>query len=303
MVPSTFMRKAVNRAYREVKYLQWELVNRVRQEPVTLSTRQGVLTLQANRRDVISRELFTWRHYEWEFYERTMAFLREAGYCSPRGQGTILDIGANLGVISIGALYTGEMQRAIAIEPEPSNFALLKHNVDQNGLTDRFICLPYAISDQNRELNLELNPNNTGDHRLRPTLPARDAPELERESERATITIEARSLDQLAQSWPTEFTSDLALVWIDIQGWEGNAFVGGKSLLSSGVPVVSEIWPYGILRSGMSLERYCESASDLWQLYWICQDDKFVRYSIDTLRDFVAEIGVTGDFTNIVFTQ
>ncbi|MBP88698.1 MAG: hypothetical protein CMJ64_18625 [Planctomycetaceae bacterium] len=58
------------------------------------------------------------------------------------GKGTIIDIGANIGPIAIAMLQLELVDKAIMIEPDPRNFALLQRNVDQNQLTDKVICLP-----------------------------------------------------------------------------------------------------------------------------------------------------------------
>ena len=71
-----------------------------------------------------------------------------------------------MGVISIGMLYLSEMNRGIAIEPDPRNFALLERNVAQNEFESRMICFPYAASDQASEVPFG-SESNLGDHRVR----------------------------------------------------------------------------------------------------------------------------------------
>jgi len=41
----------------------------------------------------------------------------------------VLDVGANLGVISIGMLVNGDVAAAIGVEPDPDNYALLERNI------------------------------------------------------------------------------------------------------------------------------------------------------------------------------
>jgi len=284
-----------------LRFFWWELSKRFRKSITTISTKQGVFTI-SSADEVISRSLYCRGEYELEFTSQALKLLREIQQCPPKGQGTVVDIGANNGVISIGILYTGEMERAIAIEPEPQNFSLLQRNVDQNGLEKRFICLPYALSDKHGQVVLELSGSDFGDHRVRPTSQVRDSPELFHESTRSVIGVQSEQLDRLLVDLPEDFTRTIAVIWADVQGYEGHVFAGAKELLSRGIPVVSEIWPYALKRSGMTLEQYCLNARNYWTSYWLMVGSEFVRYPIDTLDQFLAELA-DYEQPNVVFTQ
>jgi hypothetical protein len=91
-------------------------------------------------------------------------------------------------------------------------------------------------------------------------------------------------------------------MWIDIQGYEGKAFLGAKNLLSRKIPVAAEIWPYGIERSGMTREQFCAIARDIWTHYWILRKGEFVRRAIDDLGRLYERLGSQGNFTNVIFT-
>jgi hypothetical protein len=78
--------------------------------------------------------------------------------------------------------------------------------------------------------------------------------------------------------------------------------MGAKKLLSKGIPVVSEIWPYALKRSGMTLTEYCSNARNFWKNYWLMVGNDFVQYSIDTLDQFLYELA-DYEQPNIVFTQ
>jgi len=43
---------------------------------------------------------------------------------------------------------------------------------------------------------------------------------------------------------------DVDLVWIDVQGHEGQLLSGASALLERRLPVVMELWPYGLRRAG-----------------------------------------------------
>lgn len=277
--------------------LAWRLLRRVREE-VTVTTRQGVFTLPL-RDDAIGKALYIERQYELDLVSRTIDLLRSLGRLPPRGQGTVLDIGANNGVISIGMLTAAEFSRAIAIEPEPGNFALLERNARQNGLAGRITCLRCALADQAGELIFELSADNFGDHRVRDASAAAGAgPEHYGESARRITRVPARRLDDVLAETPPR---DLALVWMDVQGFEAHVLRGAPTLLSSGVPVVAEIWPYGLRRAGTSAEVFCALAASAWSSYYLLQGAAFEPSAIAELPALLRRLSGDEDYANVVF--
>lgn len=296
--------KVLKRCFTELRLLCWETNRRFRTS-VTVSTRQGVFTVLLAADESIGRSLYCNGQHELDFMTNAMAFLRNMQQCPPRGKGTIVDIGANNGVTSISMLHTGELETAIAIEPEPRNFSLLQRNVILNGLRERVICLPCAASHQKGEIPFELSDTNFGDHRVRTNsrCVSSDSAEKFHESRRRVISVQSDQLDSLLTNLPEPFTRNIALVWIDVQGYEGYVLMGARSLLSNAIPVVSEIWPYGIKRAGMTQEQFCAIASSIWAHYWVWRRRKFVRYPLDTLDIFFDELGYDGGYDNVMFTR
>ena len=292
--------KAIRRHHVAYRTRLWPLYRRFR-ESVTVTTKQGVFTLPLTVDDPISRLLFTERQFELDFVSDAMSFIRTLNHL-PKGKGTVLDVGANNGVISIGMLVTGELEKAVVIEPDPRNFSLLTHNVAQNKLEAVMTCLNCAVSDSKSTLQFELSEDNYGDHRVRRSVSDATLEELHGESNRQVIDVESDTLDNLFAGLDEAFRNDIAVVWIDVQGHEGYAFLGGRSLLSSGVPVVAEIWPYGIHRSGMSQEAFCAIAGGIWSAYWVRRRGKFVKYPIEVLYTYFDELGYDGDYDNVIFT-
>jgi ribosomal protein L11 methylase PrmA len=95
----------------------------------------------ATKDNVISRLLFLEGHYQLDLVQRSFGLLRELHLIPARGKGTLLDIGANNGVISIGALVCNEVAAVIGLEPEPDNVALLRRNIEKNSLSHQFVAL------------------------------------------------------------------------------------------------------------------------------------------------------------------
>jgi hypothetical protein len=66
---------------------------------------------------------------------------------------------------------------------------------------------------------------------------------------------------------------------------------------------VSEIWPYGIERAGMSLETYCKIVSGIWSTYWTPQQGKLVQRPIAELPAYAAKLGRKVKHENVIFTD
>lgn len=155
----------------------------------------------------------------------------------------LIDIGGNIGTISIYALANGIFERSTAFEPEPNNFRLLELNNALNGMTDKLSLHNIALSDgSTTELQFELSKNNYGDHRVR-------VHELEggfEEAGRETISVPAGMLDDFKDAMNYE----TAMIWMDVQGFEGYVLNGATDFIKNRVPMVAEFWPYGMSRAG-----------------------------------------------------
>jgi FkbM family methyltransferase len=286
------------RAYRRTLYR----LHRSLHETITIQTRQGLLTFST--KDVgIGASLWRERQYEFDSSIRAIRLLKSLGFVPP-GDASMLDVGANIGVISIGLLLAGEVKLALAIEPEPRNFQLLCRNVQQNGLSQQMVCLQLAAGDKVSAVTMELAPHDLGDHRIR-EVPTPDASELHRESVRQIIRVDSLPLPDIL-GFPEVRALGLSapsFVWIDVQGYETYVFRGAMSLLEKGLPTVSEIWPYGILRAGIALEDYIRTVSGIWTDYWIERRGRFTRYPVGVFDRYLDEVGTDGYYENVVFTR
>lgn len=69
---------------------------------------------------------------------------------------------------------------------------------------------------------------------------------------------------------------------MDIQGHEGDFSIGARDLIiRDRVPTVTEFWPYGIARSGMTQERYCELVSSMYTHFY--NRDEMKRFPVSEL--------------------
>ncbi len=287
--------------FRVKRRLRYEYLRRF-ENPAKLTTQQGIFRVPIGVPDPISRELFLRGHFELDLITEAMELLRKLSG-RPKGKGTVIDIGANNGVISIGMLYTGQLDRAVALEPEPTNYARLCENVALNGMDDSILRLNLALSDRKTSLTFELSESNWGDHRVRTAAASTGTREIFNEGKRPVITVPADTLDSLIPELPAAYTSEIAVVWIDVQGYEGTVFAGAREFLSRGIPVVSEVWPYGIGRAGMSMDDFNALVTSIWPYFWMKRRGRFVRYPMLAFRAFLDELGPDGDYDNVIFTH
>ena len=271
-------------------------------DQVTIRTKQGLLTM-STRDYGIGAQLYRNRQYEYDSSIRAIKFLKSSGFI-PKSNVSILDVGANIGIISLGLILAKEVNLAVAIEPEPGNFELLCKNAEQNKVSERMLCLQMAVGDNVSTLTMELSPNNAGDHRIR-AVPTPDAYEHTRESARQTIPVRSLPLFQVLELPEVrDFgLSSPSLMWIDVQGYEGYVFKGGKSLLEKGLPTVSEVWPYGILRAGMPLEDFANIVSAIWTDYWVERRNRLTRYPITDFERYLEQLASDGHCENVIFTK
>lgn len=154
----------------------------------------------------------------------------------------LVDVGANVGEISVLALTKQYAKRVVAIEPDDENFRLLEINAWLNHLSAEQILIYCAAagSGDSRELALMRSSTNFGDHQI-----------TSFGSDRFTQSSEIRSVKNLRLDDIVELSAnETALLFIDVQGYELQVLQGASSLLSRKIPLVLEISP-------SHLERHC----------------------------------------------
>lgn len=121
----------------------------------------------------------------------------------------VLDIGANIGAVT---LFWAEGRRDIrfhAYEPNPESFAALRKNIDANGLSSQIIAHPEAIGGARGEVNLWVDV---------PTTLATSYGEAPAEGARK-IPVPMITLDD---AWERTGRSPIWMLKIDVEGAEGD---------------------------------------------------------------------------------
>jgi len=140
-----------------------------------------------------------------------------------RSGSTFVDIGANIGTLSVPAAKTvGHTGQVMAVEPSPRIFRYLQCNVRLNGLTNIRLKQCAAGDREASEVSFYEAPiENFGMGALAPQF---DAP---------ATSVQIRTLDSLLLE---EHIPHVDVLKVDVEGFEAAVFRGAKQLLSGSAP-------------------------------------------------------------------
>lgn len=253
------------------KALQWTLHHYRPEHDVTIETANGLLSVSSHDW-LIGKHLFVRRNYELDFIKNSIEFLRDEGLLQKGKNRTVIDIGANLGMICIALLRENFFEKAVAFEPSPRNFRLLEKNVAQNDLENRIECFPLALSSEDKQIEFEIDELNSGDSRVRKTVESGAMSE----HKRRTVSVRASNFDSFLRENENVAAGEIDLFWIDIQGHEGHFFKGAREFFRQHkIPVINEFWGYGIQRSGVTREEYCRTIAETFTRFYYFTENEF----------------------------
>ena len=138
------------------------------------------------------------------------------------------------GTHTVYALRTGRFARAIAFEPEPRNARLLAKNLEINGLAHAAVIVAKAAGAEAGSAELHLHPRNTGAHAIG------EPPSVDGTA-RLLVPV-VRVDDELERLGVA--LEDVALAWIDVEGYEPQVLEGLASLTARAVPIGFEFTPH-----------------------------------------------------------
>ena len=142
-----------------------------------------------------------------------------------------MDVGANIGSISIPALTRSYFLNAILFEPEIRNYRILKANIYLNKLENKIQSNNIALSSRKGEkLRLFINESNTGENRI-----INKKNYLKRKMQIVNTDI----LD----NYTKKLNRNNSLIWLDTQGHEGSIIQGSKNTSRKRIPIVMEFQP------------------------------------------------------------
>lgn len=190
----------------------------------------GLMTLDVSQKT--QRQIFLYPKYEGPIRNMLEKNLK-------RGD-VFLDIGANVGYYTIiGSVLVGAGGAVYAFEPEVSNYSKLKEAVNHNRLTNVTI-MNLAIGSGEEEGVIYLNPLNEGGHSL---MPRSEYADSGRKISRAAaekifpkFSFEQRiQVTTLDNFFSARGIKNVAVIKVDIEGYELEAIHGMKEVLSNGL--------------------------------------------------------------------
>ena len=156
----------------------------------------------------------------------------------------VIDVGANIGYYTlIFAKLVGEKGKIFAFEPDPTNFQLLKKNVEINGFHN-VILEQKALSDNSGKMMLSLNNENTAGHHL----------DFKNQNTTNSTEVDVLSLDE----YFLNKNIDINFIKMDVEGAESNVIKGMTNILknSKDLKMIVEYNPNAINQLGLNPENY-----------------------------------------------
>jgi FkbM family methyltransferase len=206
----------------------------IREHPIDFAIHRGQLRFRSHG------SVMSWQgYYVGEIERHLVDFVVGA----VRDGFTMLDVGAHHGAFTLVVAHElrarGWAGRIHSFEPDPTNFELLRYNVEQNGLADRVVLHPVAVSDAAGDgVLIGAADENSGNTLATTGEFALDGAAGARVTRRVSVV----ALDDLLAELPA-----VDFIKLDIQGAEPLALAGARRLLARDRPVIAveavDGWP------------------------------------------------------------
>ena len=189
-----------------------------------------------------------------------------------------VDVGANIGYYTIiASKCVSNNGKVFAFEPEQKNFSLLKHNIKRNTLIN-VQTFQSGLGNQNKEIDLFINPENRGDHRAFNHINDSD-------SNREKTSIKILIGDAILNNQQVDF------IKIDTQGYELAILQGLRKAIAANqqhIKMIIEFWPFALKKNGHSADELLnELARYDFQIYIIEHiKHELLKTDLASLRDY-----------------
>ncbi|NLS03999.1 FkbM family methyltransferase [Rhizobium sp. P32RR-XVIII] len=223
------MRNAMASRFFDTRFGRRLLIENIGQRVVSITVDAGDHLMTFSPSDYVGRKVFRKGHFERENVDRLLAVLRERGLL--RKEGTLLELGANIGTQTVYFALSGTYSHIISVEPDPRNFPLLETNIHQNRLEKKVTLVNCAAGEITGEIDFFLNANNHG-----------KSSAIRQSPSDAKISVPVRPVADILSGAGLD-QSDVALVWMDIEGYEPVACRSMVALMTRRVPLYMEFTP------------------------------------------------------------
>lgn len=196
---------------------------------------------------------------------------------------TVLDVGGNIGLYAVvGGLSLPKDGRLYSFEPIKENQVYLRRNLALNHLEQRVSLVEAAVGDKNGELKIYLAKTNGGTH---------SASRQNANSEGQFEIVKQLSLDSFIQD---EQLSDVDILKIDVEGFDGHVLRGSEKLLADQKPTLFIEYLPGLLKNcGFKPEEFIKIISRHYHHFYLANEpeETLVAVTADELIQIGNNIG------------
>ena len=179
--------------------------------------------IKVSSKDVaIGRNYYLWGEYGLSEIDKSFEILKLNNLYK---SGTLLDIGANIGHVTLHCLSKKYCNSSICIEPDSFNFQLLQDNVELNSIHDNVLLIQKGLGSYSGKVDMILSENNFGDHRIFTASENHEEDRYNLNQSRKLVEIELEKLDDLVNSINT--FNNINFISLDVQGFELEVLKGG----------------------------------------------------------------------------
>ena len=188
-----------------------------------------------------------------------------------KGQGTLVDVGANIGLTSIPIARERRIV-CYAFEPEAKNFLYLRQNVLANGVESLVHCFNLALFSKEGVFRFQVSKGNLGDHRVGSAVSIGEVTSGDpEEQEKQGVEVKATTLDVVFKD---KLLASPIVVKCDTQGSEVHVLRGAAEFMGRVDCLIAEFAPYLLDRLGDSVEAYIEAIAQFpYGALQECPDD------------------------------
>jgi FkbM family methyltransferase len=235
----------------------------------------------SSRDEGIGRQYFLYGQYGLVEIDKAIGVLKKSGIYK---NGTLLDIGANIGHVALHCLSKNYSNAAVCIEPDEFNFGLLGDNIKLNNYAKNASLFKVALGSKNGKEKIILSEDNYGDHRIYTENEEKEIDKYNLSGDRKVGEIEITTLDELAKN--NDAFKNVTFISIDVQGFELEILKGGPSFFKLGMPMMLEIDPYLLEKKGSNLIVLTNILSGCYSNFVDLHSEKLAIQNMSEFNDF-----------------